>query len=546
MPRAWGYTAAVTTAIHLLELIHSVANAEPGVRRMPGPHQYAAIRALLERVGTPNPEGLRPGGLIVHTPGSDRPLTMMMAAAALWDSADGNSRIVLVSDYPDLARMMLTRGAMECRQAPTGSKIWEFLRSGARLIACSVDKFDRAINQRFLPFDDPDTFILIDEDRAQSAQRSELVRRHLPRACLIGFSSETLPNAPLFGPVIGEPYTFDQALRDGLTVPLQYERRRAHSESTEASSDEPTTESLDLDRVRANAADVVQHCKSHFSGTEIKGHVLTSSPVEALAYKQALDELGAISSEVVLPFFEFGQIDPNESSQQPLREYVETFHSLTLRKFGSMRRYAHDAAHRFKIGPEPKILIVADERSLTEHPHNGVLYLTRPFDWTELSTVVAHVTGVWPFKQHGLIVDYYGIAPKDREALERYSRNGADLKQSAGHTERGDGPRESRSPVPPPNALQTAYCETLREQLVKSDISVSSETLERLAARIDAVILARRKVDWTYSRDVQNAMKTAIEDEVLDALSGEGIQIDFSVVDEILKDCVETARCSVP
>lgn len=536
----------MTTSIHLLELIHRFATAEPGVRSVPGPHQFGAIRAMLERVGTPNPEGRRPGGLIAHPPGSGRPLTMMMAAAALWDSAGGNSRIVLVSDYPDLARVMLSRGTMECRQAPTGNKLWALLRSGARLIACSIEKFDRAINQRFLPFDDPDTFILVDEDRAQSAQRSELMRRLLPRACLIGFGSETLHSAPLFGPVIGEAYTFDQALRDGLAVPLRYERRRAHNVSTEGASGEPTPEGIDLDQVRANAADLEQHFKGHFSGTELKGHLLTSSPVEALAYKQALDELGAISSEVILPFFEFGQIDSIQSSQQSLLEYVKTFHSRTLRKFGSMCRYELDAIRQFKNGPEPKILIVTEERSLTEHPHNGVLYLTRSFDWTELSTVVAHATGVWSFKQHGLVVDYCGIDPKDRQALERYSQDDAESKPPTSHSEwRADLP-DFGPPVPPPSTLQTSYCDTLREQLHRSDISVSPQTLARLAARIDAVILARRKVDWAHSRDVQNAIKTAIEDEVLEALSGEGIQIDFCVVDEILEGCVGTARRSVP
>jgi hypothetical protein len=211
-----------------------------------------------------------------------------------------------------------------------------------------------------------------------------------------------------------------------------------------------------------------------------------------------------------------------------------------------MRRYKLEAVRLFKNGPEPEILIVADERSLIEHPHNGVLYLTRPFDWTELSTIVANLSGVWSFKQHGLVVDYYGIDSKDREALERYSRDDAEHKPRTSHSERRDGTPDFESSVPSPSALQTSYCETLRERLHRSDISVSPETLERLAARIDAVILARRKVDWVHSQDVQNAMKTAIEDEVFDVLSGEGIQIDLSVIDEILEGCVETARRLVP
>src|ERR1700730_11836900 len=164
---------------------------------------------MLARVRPSKPNGLRRGGLIAHASGTGKPLTMMMAVAALWDSVDRlNSRIVLVSDYSDLAKHLLSRGGMDCRRASTGTQLWALLRRGASLIVCAISKFDAALRPPFLPFDDPNTFILIDEDRTRVADRVKLMRHFLPRACFIGFSSDAPPVGPglpipLFGEVIG-------------------------------------------------------------------------------------------------------------------------------------------------------------------------------------------------------------------------------------------------------------------------------------------------------------------------------------------------------
>jgi hypothetical protein len=85
----------------------------------------------------------------------------------------------------------------------------------------------------------------------------------------------------------------------------------------------------------------------------------------------------------------------------------------------------------------------------------------------------------------------------------------------------------------------------LHELLDKDGNTVSADVADKFGARIHAAILARRRVDWKLSADVQNRMKTAIEDELFEMRDTHGIDLDFPLIDTILERSLEIARREV-
>jgi hypothetical protein len=63
---------------------------------------------------------------------------------------------------------------------------------------------------------------------------------------------------------------------------------------------------------------------------------------------------------------------------------------------------------------------------------------------------------------------------------------------------------------------------------------------------IDDVIRAKRKVDWTQDSDVQNQMRTAIEDELFKLKDAHKIELDFDTIDHILDRCIDIAKRRMP
>jgi hypothetical protein len=64
--------------------------------------------------------------------------------------------------------------------------------------------------------------------------------------------------------------------------------------------------------------------------------------------------------------------------------------------------------------------------------------------------------------------------------------------------------------------------------------------------RVDGIITAKRRVDWSEDVDVQNQMKIAIEDELFALKKAHGISVDFAVIDQLLDRLIDIARRRVP
>ncbi len=444
---------AVARPERLLALASRYTVFEGGARKVARYQQYFTVEDIMTRVRERDETGARRGGLVWHTQGSGKSLTMVMLAEALLaEFASGRPRVVLVTDRVDLDDQIygtFIASGVATSQAKTGRHLLDLL-SGNRtqVVTTLLQKFESAVNARDTVIDSSEIFVLVDEGhRSQTGQFHAAMRRVLPRACFIGFTgtpvfTSQVPTIERFGGLIGTPYTIDQAVKDKAVVPLLYEGRHVHQRVDQVPIDQwfkkytgglTEEQRADLKRkyssadqlnrteqkVRAIAWDVSEHFQTNFKGTGFKGQLVTPSKATALQYKRFMDEFGMVSTEVLIspPDTSEGQEDETGA-----KAAVARFWQDMMQRYGNEARYQKDLTARFKSAEAPEIIIVVD-KLLTgfDAPRNAVLYLTRSLKDHKLLQAIARVNRVSEGKDFGLIVDYYGVLDHLDEAIDQYT-----------------------------------------------------------------------------------------------------------------------------
>lgn len=444
----------------LLEMAWAFTVFDGGVRKIARYQQVFAIREVLARVRQTDDSGKRQGGIVWHTQGSGKSLTMVMLARALaLEPAIRNPRIVLVTDRVDLDKQLGNTFAacgLSPDRAESGRHLVELVSDGkAHIVTTLVHKFDKALAYRKFSDASPDIFVLVDEtQRTQLGGYSARMRQMFPNACYIGFTGTPLltrekSDVARFGGVI-HTYAIDQAVADGAIVPLLYEGRMVELEQNQAAIDiwfERHTQGLtdqqkaDLKKKYARAEmlnkaeqviymrafDISEHYRQNWQGTGFKAQLVAPNKAAALRYKAFLDELGAVTSEVVIsPPDEregFDEIDAEEST-----DAVVAFWQRMMKRYGSEEDYSKQIVNAFKFGDEPEILIVVD-KLLTgfDAPRNTVLYLTRRLKDHSLLQAIARVNRLYEdesgsrTKDFGYVIDYVGVLGELDQALTTYS-----------------------------------------------------------------------------------------------------------------------------
>lgn len=449
--------SSIATPRRLLALASRYTVFEGGARKLARYQQYFSVEEILARVEKIDATGRRQGGLVWHTQGSGKSLTMVMLAEALLEKfAALSPKIILVTDRVDLDDQIygtFQASGVHTQQASTGRHLLELLQSSrTEVITTLLQKFEAAVNVRDASHDSPNIFVLVDEGhRSHSGQFHAALRRVLPKACFIGFTGtpvfkSQIPTVERFGGLVGSAYTIDQAVADKAVVPLLYEGRHVEQRVDQIPIDEWFTrytagltnaERADLKRkysstdqlnrteqkVRAIAWDISTHFQTNFKGTGFKGQLVTPSKATALLYKRFLDEFGMVSSEVLIsgPGSSEGNYDADEGKGRGTQA-VKAFWAETMKRFGNESRYQKDVTTRFKSADDPEIVIVVD-KLLTgfDAPRNAVLYLTRSLKDHKLLQAIARVNRVSEGKDVGLIIDYYGILDNLGDALEQYT-----------------------------------------------------------------------------------------------------------------------------
>lgn len=424
-------------------------------KKIAGYHQFRAIRkARASVISHLKPGGDGRGGVVWHTQGSGKSLSMLMLAGALVrEPAMANPTIVMVTDRNDLDDQLFgtfAAGRALLRQDPVQAESREQLRAlldraAGGVVFTTIHKFAEAHGEI-----SPRSNIVVMADEAHRSQYgfveggARWMREALPSATFVGFTGTPLERDDkntihVFGEY-ADVYDIRQAVEDGATKPLYYESRIVKLTVDEAGAaaaeaeieravaadkrgvevEEPIRVPLEAlvgaqERVDRLAAFIVEHWEKRRSAMEGKAMVVTMSRDIAARLYEAIkalrpgwhdpnDERGSMKVVVT------GTADDPE----PLRQHVRT-------KAARKR-----LAERFKDPSDDLRLVIVCDMWLTgfDCPPAHTMYLDKPLAGHNLMQAIARVNRVYGEKPGGLIVDLLGLADQLADALATYTQAG--------------------------------------------------------------------------------------------------------------------------
>lgn len=436
----------------LLELAYQFIVYDAGIKKIARYQQYFAVKATIERVQALNIQGKRTGGVIWHTTGSGKSLTMVMLAKALsLHSSIPNSRIILVTDRIDLDDQ-IWKTFVACgktvHKAASGPDLVATVQLGKTdIITVIINKFESAVGTGYKD-NDPNIFVLVDEShRSQYGSFHSKMRQLFPNACYIGFTGTPLLKAEKstalkFGDFIHK-YPMQQAVGDGAVVPLLYEGRMAELDVNQAQIDQwfervtrPLTDDQKRDlkqkfsraeavsrteqRIQQIAYDITEHYRANFKHSGFKAQLAADSKETALLYKKYLDEFGDVTSEVVIspPDTREGNTEVDNTASPA----IEAFWKRMMERFGNEENYLREIKSSFAKADGVELLIVVD-KLLTgfDEPRNTVLYIDKPLKEHSLLQAISRVNRLFEGKEFGYIIDYRGVLGELNAALNTYN-----------------------------------------------------------------------------------------------------------------------------
>jgi len=445
---------ALCRPARLLELTHKYILFDGPDKKIARYQQYFAVDKIVKRIEKPDADGVRPGGVVWHTQGSGKSLTMVMLAKAIAMSEEiEDYKIILVTDRIDLDDQLkknFLQTGYDVYQATTGKDLASLLISPkSRIISTVINKFEAAVGRGKTRIKDPNIFVLIDEGhRTQYGTFHARMRQALPNACYIGFTGTPVmkknkDTVEKFGGMI-DTYTIAEAVPDKAVVELLYEGRHVHQvvdkdamdtwfkrETRQISEQQAAylktrfaaTDPLNkaAQKVQEIAWNISIHYQDNWQGTGFKGQLVTQDKEHALMFRDYLNDIGFVNAEVLIsgPDEREGETDVYSEN----KEAVQRFWKVMMSKYGSEKEYNKQLINAFKYGDDLEIIIVVDKLLVGfDAPRNTVLYLTRTLREHTLLQAIARVNRIYEGKDYGYIIDYRGILGDLNDALDLYNK----------------------------------------------------------------------------------------------------------------------------
>ncbi|EIU3493655.1 type I restriction endonuclease subunit R [Pseudomonas aeruginosa] len=447
------------------------------VKKIAGYHQFHAVRAAIQQVvSASRPGGTHKGGVVWHTQGSGKSITMTcFAARVMQEAAMENPTIVVITDRNDLDGQLF--GVFSLSQ--------DLLREQPVQVATRGDLREKLVNrpsggivfatiQKFMPGEDEDSFpvlstrsnIVVVADEAHRTQYgfsaslkvpdlkvaeasaryqvgyAQHLRDALPNATFVAFtgtpvSSEDRDTRAVFGDYI-HVYDMQQAKEDGATVAIYYESRLAKlslkdselahidDEVDELAEDEEEDQQSRLKsrwaalekvvgaepRIKSVAADLVAHFEERNQAQSGKAMVV------------------AMSREICVHLYnEIIALRPEWHDEDPEKGAVKIVMTGSASDKALLRPHIYPGQvkkrleKRFKDPADPLQLVIVRDMWLTgfDAPCVHTLYVDKPMKGHNLMQAIARVNRVFKDKQGGLVVDYIGIANELKAALKEYT-----------------------------------------------------------------------------------------------------------------------------
>ncbi len=438
----------------LTELTRYFVLFDTNVKKICRYQQYFAIREIMKTIAQQDSRGNRQSGVIWHTQGSGKSLTMVMLAKyILMVLADCNPRVVIVTDRKELDGQIaatFSHTRLNPARATSGRHLVELVTSGkADVVTTIINKFNTA--ERLAARNTSrDVFVLIDEShRSNYGSMAAKMRTVFPNACYIGFTGTPLMKREKntltkFGKLIHK-YTIQDGVEDGAIVPLIYEGRFVEQKVDEENIDmwfrqttkrltDPQKEDLRRKwssirrltstdaRIKRIALDINNHFILGFKDTGFKAMLATNYKRDAIRYLKCFEQFGDLNCAVAIspPDMRESVDDIDEGTDHEVIEYWEKM----MKQYGDADTYEEAMKNKFCDG-EIDILIVCS-KLLTgfDAPICQVLYIDKELKEHGLLQAIARTNRLHDGKEYGLIVDYRGLIQKLDAAMDMYSGAG--------------------------------------------------------------------------------------------------------------------------
>lgn len=442
----------------LIELANHFLLFDGGVKKVARYQQYFAVKSAVNRVQNKDEEGKRKGGVIWHTQGSGKSLTMVMLAKAIILNPNiPNPRIIVVTDRVELDKQIF-RTFRQCGKEPVQAKSGNHLidivqESSVEIVTTLIDKFESALRRKDFKNRSENIFVMVDEShRSQYGKNHALMKKVLPMACYIGFTGTPLMKAEKntankFGGYI-DKYTIDQAVEDGAVLPLLYEGRSAKLSVNQEQIDrgfdrlsEPLTEyqAKDLKQkfssiteiyksqqvIEEIAFDISEHYCKNWKGTGFKAILAVPLKDTALKYQKYFENQTnprlKIDTAVIISSSDT-RVDHDEVEEEVTNEVQQYFKKINSR-YASVEEFEVAMTDKFKDSDDEIEILIVVGKLLTgfDAPRCNTLYIAKPLAEHNLLQAIARANRLYNGKDYGYIVDYVGILGQLDHALTQYS-----------------------------------------------------------------------------------------------------------------------------
>ena len=461
---------------HLLDYIQSFVLFEDDgkniIKKIAGYHQFHAVRAAVDSVMQASISGTKRGGVVWHTQGSGKSISMACFAGKLTRQPEmKNPTLLVVTDRNDLdgqlfatfssAKMLLGQEPVQIDSVDDLRETLENKPSGG-IIFTTIQKFSLKKSESHFPILSERSNIVVIADEAHRSQYgfdavlnaetgaykygyAQHLRDAIPNATFIGFTgtpieSEDKDTRAVFGEYVSV-YDIEDAVADGATVPIYYESRLAKldldsdvlkeidEEVGELVEDEEASDAEKFKskwsaleklvgskpRIEQVARDLVEHFEDRIATIEGKGMIV------AMSRQIAVELYDAIVA-----------IRPDWHDEDPTKGAIKVIMTGSASDSEKLQKHIYNKQtkkaleKRIKDENDELKLVIVRDMWLTgfDAPSMHTMYIDKPMKSHNLMQAIARVNRVFKDKKGGLVVDYIGIANELKAALKTYTGAG--------------------------------------------------------------------------------------------------------------------------
>ena len=492
-----------------LTLIHDYILYDSNIKKICRHQQFFAVENAIKRINGED-DTQNTGGVIWHTQGSGKSLTMVMLVKKIqYIKAKEHPRFVIVTDRVNLDKQIrdnFANSQMSPVRAATGKGLKTILKDKSNVVVTTlINKFETVCKNHYLEQDSDKFYVLIDEaHRSQYSAMYNYMREVLPNATLIAFTGTPLiakskrNTYEKFGDPIHN-YTMKRSIEDRITVPLVYEGRKVKQNDPSNTIDaffESLTENLPDDikkelknkyskwsklaeassRINLIAFDIYDHFVNYCLPKGLKAMVVCSSRATAVDVFNIISSLPGkkANPRVVITFGDKREGEDDDVTAMSISKIKDYHNKYVKPLFGDNdEKYTDSVCDDFK-NPDGDInMLIVKDMLLTgfDAPVAGVLYVDKTLQEHNLLQAIARVNRVYKGKDFGLIVDYWGIFKKLRTAIDLYD----DAESSMNSYDQADIEDAILGPIDEKNNLEQAHKELLDMFLGFDDNTTSDE-----------------------------------------------------------------------